>query len=95
IKKNKNVASFDASLLKFPLKIRHWEKGDYFYPFGMKGRKKLSDYFTDHKFSVFDKESTWILLSGNDIIWITGHRADNRYKVTEKTREIVQIECID
>jgi tRNA(Ile)-lysidine synthase len=95
IKKEKQYATFDLEKLKFPLKLRKWHNGDFFYPFGLDGRKKVSDYFTDHKFSIFEKENTWLLVSGNDIIWIVGQRIDNRYKMTEKTKEILQIKLID
>jgi tRNA(Ile)-lysidine synthase len=94
IRKERNIASFDYTKLKFPLKLRRWKEGDFFYPFGMDGRKKISDYFTDHKFSLIDKENAWLLLCGEDIIWIVNHRADNRYRITEKTKEILQIHTI-
>lgn len=58
----------------------------------MKGKKKISDFFTDNKFSLIDKESTWLLCSGNDIIWIVGHRPDDRFKVTECTKDILLLE---
>jgi tRNA(Ile)-lysidine synthase len=91
IPKDNHIASFDMSKLQFPLIIRNWKKGDYFYPFGMKGRKKLSDFFTDHKIPVSDKKKKWILESGGDIIWIIGMRTDERYKVTPLTQKILQI----
>jgi tRNA(Ile)-lysidine synthase len=95
INKNKNTATFDKEKITLPLTLRKWQDGDYFYPFGMKGRKKISDYFTDQKFSVIDKENAWLLISGNDIIWIVGHRADNRFRITETTKDILQIELND
>lgn len=79
--------------LEFPLKIRKWKKGDYFYPFGMKGKKKLSDFFKDQKFSLPEKENTWILFSGNEIVWIINHRADNRFAVEKSDSKILKI-CI-
>lgn len=82
----------DKGKLEFPLKIRYWEKGDYFYPLGMKGRKKISDFLTDKKVSRPDKEKTCVLLSGEEIICLVGHRIDERFKVTEKTKEIYQVE---
>ncbi len=94
LKRNKEVGTFDAKRLKFPLKLRKWQHGDYFYPFGMKGKKKLSDYFTDQKFSLFDKENVWILCSGNEVIWIINHRTDNRFCITKSTSEVVQIELM-
>ncbi|TRO65222.1 tRNA lysidine(34) synthetase TilS [Christiangramia sabulilitoris] len=79
--------------LKFPLVIRKWKKGDYFYPFGMNGRKKLSDFFKDEKFSLPEKEHVWILCSDNEIVWIINHRADNRFAVEENDGRILKI-CI-
>ncbi len=83
-----NLAHLDFDKLEFPLKLRKWEEGDYFYPFGMKGRKKVSDYFIDQKFSLFDKQKTWLLVSGNNIAWVAGHRIDNRYKIDQQTNTI-------
>ena len=69
----------DKSKLKFPLILRKWKQSDYFYPNGMKGRKKLSKYFKDEKFSLVEKESQWLLCSGEDIVWVIGKRADQRF----------------
>ena len=88
---NRNVAQFDFDKIEFPLKLRIWEEGDFFYPFGMKGRKKVSDYFIDQKFSLVEKQKTWILLSGENIIWIVGHRMDNRVKIDQQTKTIFKI----
>ncbi|RUT73288.1 tRNA lysidine(34) synthetase TilS [Ancylomarina longa] len=86
------IATFDANLLQFPLKIRKWKEGDTFQPIGMKGKKKISDYFIDQKFSLQEKENTWLLLSGNRIIWIPGHRMDDRFKITDATTKIYRLE---
>ncbi|MBN2350526.1 MAG: tRNA lysidine(34) synthetase TilS [Bacteroidales bacterium] len=91
IQKVKNIATLDADLLTFPLILRKWKKGDYFYPFGLAKKKKISDYFTDHKFSIPEKENIWLLCSGKNIVWIAGHRIDDRYKITDKTKNIVVI----
>lgn len=86
------VAYFDADKIVFPLRIRSWQRGDYFYPFGMKGRKKkLSDYFTDEKISLIDKEHIPILLNGNDICWVIGKRSDERFKVSSATKTILKL----
>ncbi len=85
----------DALNLKFPLELRKWKKGDWFIPFGMKGRKKLSDYFTDRKLSLIDKENVWVLLSGNDVVWVVGERSDERFKVKKETKNIIIIEYLD
>jgi len=89
--KDKNCIHLDASKLVFPLHIRHWNEGDSFIPFGMKGNKKISDFFIDNKFSILEKEQTWLLISDNDIVWIVGHRIDNRFRVTNETKEVVQL----
>ena len=82
----------DKEKLKFPLILRKWQNGDYFYPFGMQGKKKLSKYFKDEKYSLLEKENQWILCNGDqEIIWIVGHRADDRFKITERTTEILKI----
>lgn len=87
---NPKNALFDKDLLTFPLYVRNWEKGDYFYPIGMTGRKKLSKFFKDEKYSLLDKENIWLLCSGPDIIWIIGKRMDNRFKITDKTKTILK-----
>ncbi|MEN3322301.1 tRNA lysidine(34) synthetase TilS [Mariniflexile soesokkakense] len=82
----------DKDLLKFPLIIRKWEKGDTFYPLGMTGKKKLSKYFKDEKFSLLDKENAWLLCSGDAIVWVINKRADNRFRVTENSKSILKFE---
>ena len=81
----------DKDLLKFPLILRKRQEGDYFYPFGLEGKKKLSKFFKDEKLSLLAKENTWLLCSGEDIIWVMNHRLDDRYKVTHKTKNILKI----
>jgi tRNA(Ile)-lysidine synthase len=85
-------ASLDLSKLHFPLVLRKWQNGDVFFPLGMRRRKKLSDFFIDQKFSIEEKERTWLLCSGNDIAWIIGHRIDHRFRVTPETTEVLFIE---
>jgi tRNA(Ile)-lysidine synthase len=82
----------DADTLKFPLKLRKWQEGDYFYPFGMNGKKKLSKFFKDEKFSLVDKENAWLLCSDNHIVWLVGKRMDNRFKVTQDSKSILKIQ---
>lgn len=89
---NKASAVIDASKIKFPLVLRRWQKGDYFYPLGMEHRKKLSDYFTDEKFSLADKERTWLVVNNNEIVWVVNHRLDNRYRVTNETKKVIQLQ---
>ncbi len=88
---NKNIAQFDKDLLKFPLVVRKWQKGDYFYPIGMQGKKKLSKYFKDEKISIIEKENIWLLLSENKVVWVIGMRQDERFKITENTNNIIKI----
>jgi tRNA(Ile)-lysidine synthase len=77
---NKQTIYVDKDLLKYPLMLRKWEKGDYIYPLGMQGKKKLSKYFKDEKFSLIDKENTWLLCNAeNQIMWIINHRQDRRF----------------
>ncbi|WP_298782106.1 tRNA lysidine(34) synthetase TilS [uncultured Polaribacter sp.] len=77
---NKQTIYVDKDLLKYPLKIRKWQNGDYLYPQGMQGKKKLSKYFKDEKFSLLEKENTWLLCNtDNEIIWVINHRQDNRF----------------
>ena len=85
------IATLDYAKLHFPLILRRWRQGDEFRPFGMKGRKKLSDLFTDMKFSAQQKEATWLLCSGGDIAWVAGCRIDDRFRVTKATAEILRI----
>ncbi|MGJ8593085.1 MAG: tRNA lysidine(34) synthetase TilS [Aquaticitalea sp.] len=89
---NKYTIHVDKHSLKYPLTLRKWREGDYFYPSGMKGKKKLSKYFKDEKLSLIDKENIWLLCSNDDIVWIIGRRADDRFKVTEQTQHILKIE---
>lgn len=92
IKRDKNIACFDAEKVNMPLKLRKWKQGDYFFPFGMKGRKKkLSDFFADNKFSLKDKEDCWLVCSGDRIIWIVGYRGDDNSKITSSTRNILEL----
>ncbi|MCW5520605.1 tRNA lysidine(34) synthetase TilS [Aureitalea sp. L0-47] len=81
----------DAAKLKYPLIVRKWEDGDYFFPFGMKGKKKLSKYFKDEKLSLVAKEKIWLLESDGQIVWIIGYRSDDRFKVDGDTDRILQI----
>jgi len=82
-------------LLKFPLVVRKWQKGDYFYPIGMTGKKKLSKYFKDEKLSLIQKENIWLLLSDTKIVWVIGMRQDNRFKVTKTTKNSTEISIIN
>lgn len=89
-----NNAFLDASKIKFPLVIRHWEKGDYFYPLGNNGRKKLSDFFNNLKINRFEKEKIWLICSEGNIIWIAGYRISNKFRITNETKEAYIIKLI-
>ena len=83
-----DIAELDYSKINFPLKLRKWRWGDSFIPLGMKNHKKISDFFIDEKFSLFQKENQWLLCDNKNIIWIVGFRIDDRYKVTPKTKKL-------
>lgn len=92
IPRESNVGCFDLDKLIYPLVLRHWSTGDWFCPLGMKrSRKKLSDFFTDLKFSAKQKKECLILQSDKDIVWVVGHRLDDRYKITPRTRRALKI----
>ncbi|MFC6103916.1 tRNA lysidine(34) synthetase TilS [Olivibacter domesticus] len=85
----------DEEELVFPLQIRHWREGDWFKPLGMKGKKKLSDFFISLKIPVTDKMRVPVVVNGNgDVIWVAPYRIDDRYKITDKTKKVVTLECI-
>jgi tRNA(Ile)-lysidine synthase len=86
-----NTIFVDEDKLQFPLEIRKWQEGDWFYPLGMNGKKKLSKFFKDEKFSLLDKSNTWLLCSDNQIVWVIEKRQDERFKVTEETTKILKI----
>lgn len=88
---SRSVASLNADKLLFPLELRHPRKGDSFIPFGMHGRKLISDYCTDRKMNALEKEALWLVCSGKDIVWVVGERIDNRFKVDESTTTVFKI----
>jgi len=88
------VACIDRDHIQFPLLIRRWKKGDYFKPLGMNGFKKISDFFIDSKLSLPEKENVWILANGEQVVWIIGHRLDDRYKITPGTQNIIRIDVV-
>ena len=82
----------DTNTIQFPLKVRKWKNGDVFYPYGMEGKKKVSKFFKDEKFSLFQKQNTWLLCNNNNaIIWIVGYRKDRRFLATKNTKTALKI----
>lgn len=94
ISKENNCVHLDVEKLDFPLTLRRWNEGDNFIPFGMEQRKKVSDFFIDLKLSLIEKERSWLLLSNTEIVWIIGKRIDNRFRVSDKSKKILQIELL-
>lgn len=92
IPRDKLIACLDADKLNHPLTIRKWERGDKFVPLGMNGKKKVSDYLTDKKFSLFQKENQYVVCCGEDIVWLVNERSDHRYRITDSTRRILIIQ---
>lgn len=89
---SEDVLYLDFESLEFPLRLSHWKSGDYFYPSGMSGKKKLSKYFKDQKFSLLEKEHTWLLCNAdNQIIWVLHHRQDRRLSIKNSSKNILKI----
>ena len=89
---NSSIAALDFEKLSFPLTLRKWQKGDFFIPLGMQGRKKVSDYMIDQKFTILQKENTWVLCSNNEIVWLVGHRLDDRFKLVAQTEKVYLVQ---
>ena len=84
--------SFDYDKIKFPLRLRKRKTGDIFFPFGMKGSKKLSKFFKDEKYSKLEKENAWLLVDDEDrIVYLVGKRMDERFKITKHTHKFLNI----
>ncbi len=93
IKPVKKVAYLDADLVTFPLVIREWRAGDYFYPFGMNmKKKKLKKFFTDEKIPLHEKEKILVIENNSKVLWVCGYRIDERFRVTDKTKSVLKIE---
>ena len=92
ISRERNIAMIDKDALHFPLVLRQWKPGDKFVPLGMKKPKKLSDFFTAEKYSLVEKQQQWLLCSRNEIVWVVGRRLDERFKVSDTTKNILKIQ---
>ena len=92
IPRNKNIACVDADKVEMPLTVRKWQMGDKFVPFGMTGKKKVSDYLTDRKISLYQKENQYVVCSGDRIVWIVNERSDNRFRITPQTKRVLLIQ---
>ncbi|WP_228851928.1 tRNA lysidine(34) synthetase TilS [Aegicerativicinus sediminis] len=88
------IIFIDVDKIQLPLTLRKWQDGDFFYPIGMRGKKKVSKFLKDEKWPLIKKEGLWILCSGDDVVWLVGDRMDDRFKITDQTKRILKIQLI-
>ena len=94
VPKRNDIAYIDADKLCGELKLRKWQSGDKFVPFGMKGFKKVRDYLRDRKLSLFEKEKVMVVTSGEEIVWLVGERTDNRFRIDATTVNVLEIKVV-
>ncbi|MBL4655883.1 MAG: tRNA lysidine(34) synthetase TilS, partial [Bacteroidia bacterium] len=95
IPNDRTIACLDKNKLSFPLTVRKWRDGDYFYPLGMKQKKKLSDFLIDEKVPLNEKSNQLVLTSKEDIVWVVSRRIDERYKIIDETNWTLQVTLTD
>ena len=89
--KNKNIEYINADKVNDSFILRFWKDGDMFYPLGLNGSKNVSDFLNGQKVSSFEKKKQLVLINNKKIVWVVGHRIDNRFKITAKTRKVLQL----
>lgn len=95
VPRDKHVACLDADKVALPLTVRKWQAGDKFTPFGMKGKKNVSDYLTDRKFTLIQKDRQYVACQGEKIVWLIGERIDNAYRIDAESKHAVIIRLAD
>ncbi|MEL0300223.1 MAG: tRNA lysidine(34) synthetase TilS, partial [Flavobacteriaceae bacterium] len=90
-----NQILLDGDTLRFPLVLRKWQKGDFFYPTGMQGKKRISKYFKDQKYTTLAKANQWLLTSNGQVVWVVGQRCDRRFTAKEKTTQKLLISVLE
>lgn len=95
VPRRQDILCMDLDKVSYPITVRLVEEGDKFIPFGMDGEKLVSDYLTDRKKSIFEKECQLVVCTGNKIAWLVNERSDNRFRVTDKTKRVLVVKCIN